>query len=84
MYRPDILNYGTLRPNQHEANLNNAFNVAEESLGIAKLLDPEGIVIWLYKISYFHTLITLITFLPLYFVIGLLTIQSVLLLQSIS
>ena len=41
-HRPDIINYGSLRPNQHEANLNNAFNVAEESLGIAKLLDAEG------------------------------------------
>lgn len=40
--RPDIINYGTLRPSQHEANLNNAFNVAEERLGIAKLLDAEG------------------------------------------
>ena len=44
MHRPDIINYGSLRPNQHEANLNNAFNVAEESLGIAKLLDAEGII----------------------------------------
>lgn len=40
--RPDIINYGTLRPSQHEANLNNAFNAAEERLGIAKLLDAEG------------------------------------------
>jgi len=47
-YRPDIVNYGSLRPNQHEANLNNAFNVAEESLGIAKLLDAEGMIIFLY------------------------------------
>ena len=45
MYRPDIINYGALRPNQHEANLNNAFNVAEENLGIAKLLDAEGMKI---------------------------------------
>ena len=42
LYRPDLINYSTLRPNQHEANLNNAFNVAHESLGIAKLLDAEG------------------------------------------
>ena len=40
--RPDIINYSLLRPNQHEANLNNAFNIAEESLGITKLLDAEG------------------------------------------
>ena len=46
MYRPDIINYSSLRPNQHEANLNNAFNVAEESLGIAKLLDAEGTIIF--------------------------------------
>ena len=46
-YRPDLINYGSLRPNQHEANLNNAFNVAEESLGIAKLLDAEGMITFL-------------------------------------
>lgn len=46
-YRPDIINYGSLRPNQHEANLNNAFNVAEENLGIAKLLDAEGMITFL-------------------------------------
>ena len=40
--RPDIINYSLLRPSQHEANLNNAFNIAEESLGITKLLDAEG------------------------------------------
>ena len=42
LFRPDVINYGRLRPNQHEANLNNAFNVAEEILGITKLLDAEG------------------------------------------
>ncbi|XP_068689103.1 spectrin beta chain-like isoform X1 [Montipora foliosa] len=42
-HRPDVINYGMLRPNQHEANLNNAFNVAEESLGITKLLDAEDV-----------------------------------------
>ncbi|KAK2560477.1 Spectrin beta chain [Acropora cervicornis] len=42
-HRPDVINYGRLRPNQHEANLNNAFNVAEESLGITKLLDAEDV-----------------------------------------
>ena len=49
IYRPDIINYGSLRPNQHEANLNNAFNVAEESLGIAKLLDAEGMIITFFS-----------------------------------
>ena len=31
-----------LKPSQHEANLNNAFAVAEEHLGITRLLDAEG------------------------------------------
>ena len=51
-HRPDIINYGSLRPNQHEANLNNAFNVAEESLGIAKLLDAEGMITFFYSVTF--------------------------------
>ena len=50
--RPDIINYGTLRPSQHEANLNNAFNVAEERLGIAKLLDAEGCYHYFFLCDY--------------------------------
>jgi hypothetical protein len=40
--RPDLIDYASLKPSQHEANLNNAFNVAEERLGITRLLDVEG------------------------------------------
>ena len=41
-HRPDIINYNKLHPNDHMGNLNNAFNVAENQLGISKLLDAEG------------------------------------------
>jgi len=41
-HRPDLINYDTLNPADHIGNLNNAFNVAEDKLGIARLLDAEG------------------------------------------
>ncbi len=41
-HRPDLINYQALHPDNHIGNLNNAFNVASDSLGIAKLLDAEG------------------------------------------
>lgn len=42
-HRPDIINYNALAPDDHIGNLNNAFNVAENKLGISKLLDAEGL-----------------------------------------
>ncbi|EDO49576.1 predicted protein [Nematostella vectensis] len=42
-HRPDLIDYATLRPSQHEANLNNAFTVAAEKLGITRLLDAEDV-----------------------------------------
>ena len=41
-HRPDLIDYRNLDPNDHLGNLNNAFNVAENKLGIARLLDAEG------------------------------------------
>ena len=41
-HRPDLINYNKLHPNDHMGNLNNAFNVADNQLGINKLLDAEG------------------------------------------
>jgi len=41
-HRPDLLQYEKLSKTNAPYNLNNAFNVAEERLGIAKLLDAEG------------------------------------------
>lgn len=41
-HRPDLINYDALNPADHVGNLNNAFNVAEDKLGIARLLDAEG------------------------------------------
>jgi len=41
-HRPDLINYDGLNPAEHVANLNNAFMVAEDKLGIARLLDAEG------------------------------------------
>jgi len=42
-HRPDLINYDALNPADHIGNLNNAFNVAEDKLGIARLLDAEGL-----------------------------------------
>ena len=39
---PDLIEYNKLKPEDHITNLNNAFDVAEGKLGIAKLLDAEG------------------------------------------
>lgn len=41
-HRPDLINFDKLNPNDHIANLNNAFNVADDKLGISSLLDAEG------------------------------------------
>ena len=40
--RPDLIDYGLLSPGSHIDNLNNAFHVAEQHLGLPQLLDAEG------------------------------------------
>ena len=47
-HRPDLINYNSLEPSEHISNLNNAFNVAEDKLGIARLLDAEGKVLFIW------------------------------------
>jgi hypothetical protein len=42
-FRPELIDYNSLNPNDHIANLNNAFDVAEKKLEIASLLDAEDI-----------------------------------------
>lgn len=42
LFRPDLVKYEQLNKSNPHGNLNNAFNVAEEKLGIASLLDAEG------------------------------------------
>ena len=42
-YRPDLIDYDLLSPNDHIDNLNNAFVVAEQHLGLPQLLDAEGV-----------------------------------------
>ncbi|XP_078515770.1 spectrin beta chain, non-erythrocytic 5 isoform X2 [Lissotriton helveticus] len=44
-HRPDLINYGSLKENRPIYNLNNAFGVAEQKLGISKLLDAEDVVV---------------------------------------
>lgn len=41
-HRPDIIDYEALVPQNHIDNLNNAFKVGQQELGIAPLLDAEG------------------------------------------
>ena len=40
--RPDLIEYNKLLKANPMYNLNNSFNVADEKLGLAKLLDAEG------------------------------------------
>ena len=41
-HRPDLVDYQSLNPQQPIENLNNAFKIAHEDLGIASILDAEG------------------------------------------
>ncbi|XP_069954045.1 spectrin beta chain isoform X10 [Cherax quadricarinatus] len=62
-HRPDIIDYNALIPKNHIDNLNNAFDVAHNELGIAKILDAEDVdtskpdekSIITYVASYYHT-----------------------------
>ena len=42
MYRPDLIEYNKLSKASPLQNLNNAFNVADQKLGLTPLLDAEG------------------------------------------
>ena len=41
-FRPDLIQYDKLQKSNGMHNLNNAFKIAEEKLGITPLLDAEG------------------------------------------
>ena len=41
-HRADLIDYDRLDPANHIGNLNNAFDVADQDLGIPKILDAEG------------------------------------------
>ncbi|XP_078592218.1 spectrin beta chain, non-erythrocytic 5-like isoform X2 [Branchiostoma floridae x Branchiostoma japonicum] len=61
-HRPDLINYDRLNPSEHIHNLNNAFSVAQERLGISRLLDAEDVdiakpdekSIMTYVAAYYH------------------------------
>jgi len=61
-HRPDLIDFESLKKSSPMENLNNAFNVAEQELGLSKLLDPEDIVvdrpdeksIITYVVTYYH------------------------------
>ncbi|XP_046388683.1 spectrin alpha chain, non-erythrocytic 1 isoform X4 [Ischnura elegans] len=62
-HRPDLIDYQSLVPSRHMENLNRAFDIAQEDLGIPKLLDAEDVdtnrpdekSIITYVASYYHT-----------------------------
>lgn len=41
-HRPDLIEFHKLTRSNATHNLQQAFNIAEQSLGLTKLLDPEG------------------------------------------
>lgn len=41
-HRPDLIDFDKLKKSNAHYNLQNAFNLAEQHLGLTKLLDPEG------------------------------------------
>ena len=41
-FSPEFFNYEDLLENDNDANLEHAFRIAHEKLGIDRLLDPEG------------------------------------------
>ncbi|XP_074548254.1 spectrin beta chain, erythrocytic isoform X2 [Halichoeres trimaculatus] len=61
-HRPDLVDYSTLRRSNPTHNLQNAFNVAEQKLGVTKLLDPEDVFtenpdeksIITYVVAFYH------------------------------
>ncbi|VDM31473.1 unnamed protein product [Hydatigera taeniaeformis] len=61
-HRPDLIDFASLSPDEPLRNLHIAFTTAERCLGIAKLLDPEDIVVGepeeksiiTYLVSYYH------------------------------
>uniref|UniRef100_A0A3B4ABG3 Spectrin beta chain n=1 Tax=Periophthalmus magnuspinnatus TaxID=409849 RepID=A0A3B4ABG3_9GOBI len=61
-HRPDLVDYNALRRSNPTHNLQNAFNVAEQKLGVTKLLDPEDVFtenpdeksIITYVVAFYH------------------------------
>lgn len=61
-HRPDLIDYNTLAKSNPTHNLNNAFNTAEEKLGLTRLLDAEDVnvdypdekSIMTYVVTYYH------------------------------
>uniref|UniRef100_A0A3P8WGH0 Calponin-homology (CH) domain-containing protein n=1 Tax=Cynoglossus semilaevis TaxID=244447 RepID=A0A3P8WGH0_CYNSE len=41
-HRPDLIDFDKLKKSNAHYNLQNAFNLAEQHLGLTRLLDPEG------------------------------------------
>ncbi|KAG7237995.1 hypothetical protein INR49_031349 [Caranx melampygus] len=61
-HRPDLVDYNSLKRSNPTHNLQNAFNVAEQKLGVTKLLDPEDVFtenpdeksIITYVVAFYH------------------------------
>ncbi|TNM95777.1 hypothetical protein fugu_016860 [Takifugu bimaculatus] len=61
-HRPDLVDYSSLKRSNPTHNLQNAFNAAEQNLGVTKLLDPEDVFtenpdeksIITYVVAFYH------------------------------
>ena len=46
IFSPDLVNMDKVRKSDNKTNLENAFAIAEKELGITRLLDPEGNILF--------------------------------------
>ena len=62
-HRPDLINYDDCDPDTPLTNLETAMTVAEEKLGIVRIIDPEG---WSQRVCFSASFLPPLSIFPLY------------------